>query len=247
LRALKRKTGGFTVGIIVALIGISPKLEASNVGKKAPKVSINICTYNRMELLDFSLASIFRQEGNGIDFEVIIIDDGGDKSTEKLIKKYPKIRYRYYKNHGYLTDGSSKAYNMAADMSKGEIIIQQNAEAYHHSENVIAELAAACKPQHPVFATVINRKGDPRTITDDEIKTASGLGVANTVQYSGLSRQLPWFFCGAIRYKDWHDLGGYAVKSNGVDVEFGERMIANGYTFDWLPDTTVIHQSHPKG
>ena len=246
MRALKRKIGGFTIGIIVALIGISPKLEASTMVKKTPKVSINICTYNRMQLLDYSLASIFRQEGSGIDFEVIVIDDGGDKSTEKLLKKYPKIRYEYFENYGYLEDGSSQAYNLAAEMSKGKIIIQQNAECYHHSENVIADLAAACKTHHPVFATVINRLGDPRTITEKEIKQASGEDVATTTQYSGLSRQLPWFFCGAIMRKDWNDLGGYAIKKNQVDVEFGERMIAAGYDFEWLQDVTVIHQTHLK-
>jgi len=47
--------------------------------------------------------------------------------------------------------------------------------------------------------------------------------------------------------KDWNDLGGYAIKANQVDVEFGERMIASGYSFDWLPETIVIHQTHPKG
>ncbi len=247
MNALERKTGGFLIGIIVALIGISPNLEVSTMGKKSPKVSINIGTYNRKDLLDYTLASIYRQEGKGVDFEVIVIDDGGSDDTKMLKRKYPKFTYRYSKNYGYLGDGSSRAYNMAAEMSRGEIIIQQNAECYHHSENVIADLAAACGKHHPVFATVINRLGDPRTITDKEVKEASGEQVATTVQYSGLSRQLPWFFCGAILRRDWNDLGGYAVKKNQVDVEFGERMIAAGYAFEWLPDITVIHQTHPKG
>jgi len=197
-----------------------------------------------MGLLDTTLESIYRQKGN---YEVIVIDDGGDKSTEMLLKKYPKMQYHYYANYGYLTDGSSKAYNMAAELSKGEIIIQQNAECYHQSETVVKDLAKACKSKHPVFATVINREGNPRVITDKEIKQKSGMEVSNTVQYSGISRKVPWFFCGAIMRKDWNDLGGYAIKANQVDVEFGERMIANGYSFDWLPKTIVIHQTHPKG
>ena len=247
MRALKRKIGVITIGIVIALIGRSPKLEASTMGKNTPAVSINICTYNRKQLLDYSLASIYKQEGNGIDFEVIIIDDGGSDDTKLLKDKYPKIRYKYFENYGYLQDGSSQAYNLAAEMSRGRVIIQQNAEAYHHSPDVIRRLASACRKHHSVFATVINRLGDPRTVTEEEIARASGEGVVNTVQYSGLSRKVPWYFCGAILRKDWNDLGGYKVQRSQVDVEFGERMIAAGYTFEWFPDVTVIHQTHPKG
>ena len=217
------------------------------MGRKIPDVSINIGTYNRKQLLDYTLASIYKQQDNGIDFEVIIIDDGGSDDTKLLKNKYPKIRYKYFENYGYLTDGSSQAYNMAAEMSRGRVIIQQNAECYHYSDNVIRKLASNARKHHSVFATVINWLGDPRTITEKEVRQASGDQVSTTVQYSGLSRQLPWYFCGAILRKDWNDLGGYAVKSNQVDVEFGERMIAAGYTFDWFPDVTVIHQTHPKG
>ena len=137
MRTLKRKIGGFSIGIIVAMIGISSKLEASVMGKNIPDVSINIGTYNRKQLLDYTLASIYKQEDNGIDFEVIIIDDGGNDDTKLLKNKYPKIRYKYFENYGYLTDGSGQAYNMAAEMSRGRVIIQQNAECYHHSDNVI--------------------------------------------------------------------------------------------------------------
>ena len=215
------------------------------------KVSINIMTYNRWELLNHTLKSIFRQEkslrAKGIILEVIVINDGGTDVTDEKIKIYPKVKYSVLDAHGYDPNGTVLVANDAAELSSGSIILMNAAECFHRSSNVIERLVKAVKPKHPAFATVINRPGDPNTMDDKEEKQKSGLNVVNTVQYSGISRQVPWFFCGAIMKKDFIELGGYSRNIIPADVEFGHRMIANGYTFEWLEDVIVIHQTHIRG
>lgn len=210
--------------------------------KKKPKISLNLSAYNRRELLRNTLESIFRQKP-GLSFEVIVIDDGSTDDTESLKDEFPIIYYQTG-NQRYEPQMHTPC-NIAAKMSRGDIIIQQNAECYHWSDDVIAQLAAAVKIGKAVFATVINQPNT--TLTEEELTLAVAEGVVNTTHYSGKRRMVPWFFCGAIMRKDWEKLGGYRNISHGVDVDFGNRMKEAGMIFEWLDDCIVIHQTHDKG
>ena len=202
-------------------------------------VSINIATYNRKALLDRTLESIFRQ--NVKDIEVIVIDDGSTDDTESLKDKYPII---YGQTGTNVYDArSTKPYNLAAEMSKGDIIIQQNAECYHWSDNVINRLVESVGDKHCAFATVFNLANP--FIDRESIDTYNQDHTVATIMYSGKARRVAWFFCGAILKKDWHLCGGYG-DSAPVDVNFASRMEVEGFTHEWLDDVFVIHQTHAK-
>ena len=208
-------------------------------------VSINIATFNRKALLDYTLESIFRQKGK---YEVIVMDDGSTDDTESLREKYPKMIYEKVGHKGYSpAEGSAIALNLAAEMSKGDIILQQNAECFHFTPDTIKIMSNEVKSQQPVFATVLNHKGDPSELSSFEISDAMRVGVPAVQHYSGKRRKVPWFFCGAIMKQDWFDLGAYKIQPNCIDAEFGERMVKAGYKFKWLDEAIVVHQSHNKG
>lgn len=213
-------------------------------------VSINIATRNRNALLKRSLDSIFRQKRSSpvtlADLEVIVVDHGSTDGTKEMINwNYGElVTYEYIDSPNY---GSPwLPFNRALELTTNEVIIQQNAECFHRSKTVIKDLAKAVGEKKAVFATVLNIAGDPYNITDEMIEGLTGANVADVKRYSGIYRQVKWFFCGAILTQDFRDLGGYTPNSLPNDVSLADKMTKAGFTFEWLEKPIVIHQSHDK-
>ena len=79
-------------------------------------LSIIIPTFNRCELLNRALISVYNQTFS--DYEVIVIDDGStDGTAEMLQKKFTGIRYIFQPNNGVST-----ARNKGLELAKGDWI-----------------------------------------------------------------------------------------------------------------------------
>jgi GT2 family glycosyltransferase len=63
----------------------------------SPLITFGIPAYNRPEMLAETLASIAAQTG-GVDYEVIVCDDGGLPATAAAVAKYPAERFHYHRN-----------------------------------------------------------------------------------------------------------------------------------------------------
>jgi len=81
------------------------------------KVSVIIPTYNRSSLLKIAIDSVLMQSYEN--YEIIVIDDGSNDTTAKLVNSYvsTKIRYFYQKNRG-----RSAARNLGIKMAHGEYV-----------------------------------------------------------------------------------------------------------------------------
>jgi len=55
------------------------------------KLSVIIPTHNRADTLKTCLDKLMAQEG--VDFEVIVVDDGSTDHTESMVSNYPNVRY----------------------------------------------------------------------------------------------------------------------------------------------------------
>ena len=66
----------------------------------APKVSVLMPTYNRAGLIRESLESVLKQSFR--DFELVLINDGGDREVEALLEELrePRLRYAYAEHRG---------------------------------------------------------------------------------------------------------------------------------------------------
>tara|TARA_B100000315_G_scaffold88389_1_gene81174 strand:- start:1716 stop:2543 length:828 start_codon:yes stop_codon:yes gene_type:complete len=80
-------------------------------------ISVIIPTYNRYSFLDRAAKSVFKQSLR--DFELIVVDDGSDDETRKLIESFfdPRFRYFHQENRGV-----SAARNKGVIESKGDLI-----------------------------------------------------------------------------------------------------------------------------
>ncbi len=88
---------------------------------KHPQVSVIIVNYNGKGILNNCLKSLFSQSYKN--FEVILVDNASqDKSAEKAILQYPKIKLlKNKKNFGF-----AKACNLGLSVAKGKYILFLN-------------------------------------------------------------------------------------------------------------------------
>jgi len=93
-----------------------------NITKK-PVLSVVIPTFNRVDKLKKSLDALFEQSLDPKEYEIIIIDDGSDDSTENLIehtKNTSKVKLKYYPQDHM---GPAAARNLGIRMANGGIIL----------------------------------------------------------------------------------------------------------------------------
>jgi glycosyltransferase involved in cell wall biosynthesis len=65
--------------------------------ENAPRCSVIITTYNRVELIRYTLDSLTRQTLPSTQFEVIVVDDGSTDATEELVESYrDRLNLRYF-------------------------------------------------------------------------------------------------------------------------------------------------------
>lgn len=172
--------------------------------------SIVIATYNKANLLDLSLKSIFSQK-TSFNFEVIVVNDGSSDNTEEICKKYDVI-YEYLDRPYYCNPAMAR--NIGFKKSKGKVIIQQ-CEIIHETENTIDKLTSRVSSRTMHFATVFNA-----TINQNRFE--------KLVCYSGNSNPRPFFFLGATLKEDLFAVGGY-----------DEDFYLPGYDDNWLADCMI--------
>ena len=87
------------------------------------KISIIICTYNRVLYLPKCLEHLKNQDSKASDYEIIIIDNNSTDKTAEISKKFisenPELNIRYILEP---TSGLSHARNKGINESRGEII-----------------------------------------------------------------------------------------------------------------------------
>jgi len=190
------------------------------------KVSIIMCSYNRVNLLRNTLKSIFRQNQ---DVEVIVVDDGSTDGTDCLIKEFPII-YKYNPSNGY--GNQSKPMNIALKLASSKIIIMQSSEVIHKGD-VIKKLIDAVENDPMVWcfarvANIINGKIDG--------------------YYVSSNRPRPFYFlCSLWRYH-LDNIGGLDEDYNEPgydDNDLADRLIKGvGLKLVFRDDINGEHQQH---
>ena len=85
------------------------------------KISVIICTYNRVQLLQKAILSLAEQTMSKSDYEIIVIDNASTDNTKNIVyhisSQVPNLRYIYEPNQGL-----SYARNRGIQEAKGEVI-----------------------------------------------------------------------------------------------------------------------------
>lgn len=80
-----------------------------------PTVSVVIPTYNRRDLVERALQSVYGQTYR--DFEIVVVDDGSTDETRAVLAGEARVRYLFQKNRG-----PASARNLGIRQAQGELI-----------------------------------------------------------------------------------------------------------------------------
>lgn len=87
-----------------------------------PDLTVVIPSYNRRKLLDLALPAYDRQETDGFQFEVAVVDDGSTDGTMDLLASCRPRRYRLLSARQE-NSGPAQARNRAIRMASGHLIV----------------------------------------------------------------------------------------------------------------------------
>ena len=210
-----------------------PILTESEFIVRSPVLaSICIASYDRPEMLDNTLESIYRQSPP-FHFETIVVDDGSPSSkTRKVCDRYPVRYYRIERPPEFRNPCIAR--NMAYQMAKGLIIIPQSDEVLHVNPDTIERLVSDLSSGCMLFANVF------------EIKQNGQVGG----EYTGPRRRpLPFFFLGSLYREDLFAVGGndleFEIGPAGDDRWFADCLLHGRHVIPkFSTDIVGHHQYH---
>ena len=120
-----------------------------------PLVSIIIPTYNRADLIKETLGSVQNQIYQN--WECIVVDDGSEDDTEKILDKYINndARIKYVKRPNNYLSGGNGARNYGFDLSEGEFVQWFDSDDIMNADFISSKIEVF--DRHPEIQSVICR------------------------------------------------------------------------------------------
>jgi glycosyltransferase involved in cell wall biosynthesis len=198
------------------------------------RASVVLSTYNRADILNGTLASIFRQQVP-FDYEVIVVDDGSSDHTTEVLSRYPVVTERIERPEGHRNPAYPR--NRAIALASSDILIMQSDDVWHETAQTIEELtnAATAQPNAAFFATVYNVNAD---------------GVVIDTFVHPRTRRRALFFLGAIHKSRLCAIGGNdeAFTEAGYEDAWLRDCLQHGAQcpFVFLSGPVAHHQDHTR-
>ncbi len=209
-------------------------------------VSVNLCTYNRKEMLRKTLHSLVQQETDGeFSFEIIVVDDASTDGTHEVvdeISRKTEITIRYIRGKG---TGVADARNIAFSESHSEWIAMidddEVAEPYWLKELVVtalkekAECVAGCM-----------RLRLPEN-WDEKIAGTTRKMLGETIRPTLLKGKMTYMGPGSgnalVKREVFDIVGGFdpSMLYGGSDQDFFRRARRAGYKFAYSPNAIAYH------
>lgn len=213
--------------------------------KKNISISIVVPVYNRPDETDALLGSIARQAENGLDYEVIIVEDGSSLTSQAECEKWSAtlpVRYFYTENSG---PGDSRNYGM--EHARGDYFVILDSDVLL-PENYFQTLERLLSRRNPADAFAGPDRAH-RSFTDVQkainyamtsFLTTGGLRGGSKANISG-RRQLRSYNM-VISAEAFLRAGGFAHQRVGEDIEYTQRLWRNDLTTAWYPELYVYHK-----
>lgn len=120
------------------------KLTSYFKKNKQPLVSIIMPTYKRADSIGLAIDSVLKQSYQN--WELVVVDDGGNDSTDKVIEAYKDSRIKYESLDS--NQGVSAARNRALSNATGELICYLDSDNTWHQDYLLIMAGLFCeKPE----------------------------------------------------------------------------------------------------
>ncbi|MBQ9215579.1 MAG: glycosyltransferase [Prevotella sp.] len=204
------------------------------------KYSIIVPVYNRPDEVDELLESLSNQTQK--DFEVIIVEDGSEKTCKDVCDKYADILVLHY--YSKENSGPGQSRNYGADRAKGDFLIILDSDVVLPTGYLTAidkELAqdppeafGGPDAAHPSFTPI--QKAISYSMTS--FFTTGGIRGGK----AKLDKFYPRSFNMGIRRDVYQQLNGFSKMRFGEDIDFSYRIVEAGFKTRLFPEAWVWHK-----
>ena len=202
--------------------------------------SIIIPVYNRPDEVDELLESLTTQTVK--DFEVIIVEDGSQKTCKDVCDKYVgKLDIKYYlKENG----GPGPARNYGVEKAQGDYVLILDSDCVIPS-GYLAAIEAELN------ANPCDAFGGPDAAHESftDIQKAISYSMTSFFTTGGirggkkkLDKFYPRSFNMGMKRSVYNNLNGFSKMRFGEDIDFSYRIFENGYTCRLFPEAWVWHK-----
>ena len=207
------------------------------------KYSIIVPVYNRPDEVSELLESLSSQTAK--DFEVIVVEDGSQKTCKDVCDKFADILDLHYYDKENSGPGQSR--NYGAERANGEYLIVLDSDVVVPSDFIHAidqELTA--NSQQPVAAW-----GGPDAAHESFTPVQKAISYSMTSFFTTggirggkkkLDKFYPRSFNMGIRRDVYQQLGGFSKMRFGEDIDFSYRIVEAGYQPRLFPKAWVWHK-----
>jgi len=206
------------------------------------KYSVIIPVYNRPDECEELLRSLSQQTLAKEQFEVVVVEDGSERTCKKECQTYSQLLdIHYYKKEN---GGPGPARNYGVQRAKGDYVIILDSDVvlpHRYLEEVDRELSA-----RPCDAF-----GGPDRAHESFTPMQKAISYAMTSFFTTggirggrkkLDKFFPRSFNMGIRREVYQQLNGFSKMRFGEDIDFSYRIIEAGYQTRLFPEAWVWHK-----
>ena len=226
--------------------------EAINKEVVKPMASILIPCFKRVELLNWGLFSLAKQE-SPYPFEVIVLNDGIDDGTKELCKKYSdrlNIRYIYtgHRNEEKIIwRCPGFCLNIGVKKAKSDYIILTCPEIFHLDKFAVKKTIEKLQSKRKIMVKPEGWDDQKNHYLTHVIETKGEVNPEFTVNNMvELHTTLPFFL--GLHREEFTCIGGYDEDLIGWafdDTDLIRRMRCYGIKYETI-DSTIVHLYHPR-
>ncbi len=203
------------------------------------RYSFIVPVFNRPDEVGELLESLCSQTVK--DFEVIIVEDGSQKTCKDVCDKYAGILdlHYYYKENS----GPGQSRNYGAERANGEWLIVLDSDVVLPTD-YLTHVDDSLRPE-------LSAWGGPDAAHDSFTDTQKAISYSMTSFFTTggirggkkkLDKFFPRSFNMGIRRDVYLQLGGFSKMRFGEDIDFSYRIVEAGYQTALLPDAWVWHK-----
>ena len=213
-------------------------LDRGGEKRDLPSISIVVCTYRGSEVLADCVRSL--AQVNYGDFEVLVVNDGGDVNVEKLVTEFSDVRHLKQEHAGL-----SAARNFGAREARGDILVYTDDDC-RVDRDWLNYLALAFRSGDFAAVGGPNVPPRPESLAEACVTAAPG-GPAHVLLSDSVAEHVPG--CNlAVRREAFEAIGGFREEfwTAGDDVDFCWRLQAAGYRIGFHSAAWVWHLRRRK-
>lgn len=197
---------------------------------KYPFIDIIVPTYNRAEDIKKFVSEIEKQTYPH--FKVYIIDDCSPEPIAHLIPQEDKFEYIRLDKNG----GQTVARNYALSISKAEIVVFMDDDAWFEDENALFKVESYFSSEKSISGLMFNIKEPNRLRLEDSQKLIDGQEIGSFIA------------CGcAFKKADLKAIGGFStfLHSYGEETDICLKLIGQGNKLFFAKNVRLFHNYQP--